>query len=308
VIVLDATTKSLEVKLAGAITTSQLPIVASFADVTSTTFVSGASQTATNSTTAVTAVAAPGASTQRHLKSLFIRNSDTASATVTVQINDNGTLRILAVVALATLDILTYEDGAGFRIFDSSGAMKFLVGAATSATQLATARLIYGNSFNGTVDLAQVIAATFGGTGSAYFTVSGPSASRTYTFYDANGTIPSLDSTSTWTNKRNTRRITTETDAATVTFNADTTDLSILTELSQTTTFANPTGTPTNGQLWELRAKVTTTRSVLFGNQFRGSTDLVLPTNIQGGKTSRYLFEYNSADTKWDYLAKNEGY
>lgn len=115
--------------------------------------------------------------------------------------------------------------------------------------------------------------------------------------------------TQTLTNKRITERVVTLTDAATVTLNADTTDVGILTSLSQTTEFANPSGTPTNGQIIRLRIKSTSARTLTFGSQFRGSVDLALPTATSGSSlTDYYMFMYNSADTKWDYLAKNAGF
>lgn len=94
-IILDATTRSVEVLLGGAVTTNQLPIVASYVDNTTTSYTPGSSNTQSNNTTAVTAVAAPASSTQRQVKLLTVTNADTAAATVTVRYNDNGTTRTL---------------------------------------------------------------------------------------------------------------------------------------------------------------------------------------------------------------------
>lgn len=120
-IVLDATTKSLEAVLAGAIAANQLPIMASFVDVTTTTYAPGSSDGATNSTTGVTAVAAPAASTQRQVKLLSFFNADTAPATITVRLNNNGTLRTLHKVTLAIGSMLFYTDTGGFRVIDANG-------------------------------------------------------------------------------------------------------------------------------------------------------------------------------------------
>ncbi len=122
-IILDATTKTLEIDLAGAITTSQLPVVVSYADVTTTAYTPASTDMATNSTTAVTIVAAPAASTQRQVKLLTVYNADTATATVTVQLNNNGTLRPLVVVTLAVGSTLIYTDGEGWRVLTSAGAI-----------------------------------------------------------------------------------------------------------------------------------------------------------------------------------------
>lgn len=123
-IILDQTTKSLEAKLSGAPATNQLPIVASYVDLTATTYTPGESDTATNSGTAVTALAAPGASTQRQLKSLCVRNRDTASVTLTIQYNNNATIRELWSGVLAVDDTLFYEEGDGFYVLDSTGGRK----------------------------------------------------------------------------------------------------------------------------------------------------------------------------------------
>lgn len=120
-IILNATTKSLEAVLAGAVAANQLPIVANYVDVTATTYTPGESDTQTNSTTGVTAVAAPAASTQRQVKLLTVYNADTAIAPVTLRYNNNGTLRTLHKVALPIGATLVYTDGEGFRVIDANG-------------------------------------------------------------------------------------------------------------------------------------------------------------------------------------------
>ena len=110
-IILDATTKSLEIDLAGAVTTNQLDVTChavdtldsdmSVSDIVNT-------NTATNNTTAVTAMAAPIAGHTREVKTLSVYNKDTVSATVTVQINSNSTIYIVCKVTLATGENLLY--------------------------------------------------------------------------------------------------------------------------------------------------------------------------------------------------------
>lgn len=130
---LDATTTSLEVVLAGAITTNQLPIVSSWVDKTTTTFTPGKTTTQTNSTSTVTIVAAPAASTQREVHSINIYNADTVTATITVQENDNGTLRILVKITLDVGDTLTFTHAEGWQVIDSSGRKKTTVSSLTVA-------------------------------------------------------------------------------------------------------------------------------------------------------------------------------
>ena len=111
-IILDATTKSLEIDLAGAITTTQLDVTCHAVDLLdSDQSVSDVVNTnvATNNTTAVTAMAAPAAGHTRTVKSLTVFNNDTVSATVTVQINSNGTIFILTKITLLTGESLVYS-------------------------------------------------------------------------------------------------------------------------------------------------------------------------------------------------------
>lgn len=160
-ILLDATTKSLQVLLGGAAATTELPVVAAYADVSQTTFaVSAISETDTITTgaTAATIVAAPSASTSRKVSLVTVYNADTASATVTVRVNNNGTFRILVKVALAIGATLQYADGAGWSVIDSSGQIQVTTAASgnvlldgtvhndTVAQSPTRGSLIYGNS------------------------------------------------------------------------------------------------------------------------------------------------------------------
>ena len=78
-------------------------------------------------------------------------------------------------------------------------------GTATTAATLLTTRAIYGNNFDGSAALTQIIASTFGGTGNGFTKFSGPTtAERTKTLRDAADTILELGGsytpTGTWTN------------------------------------------------------------------------------------------------------------
>lgn len=63
-------------------------------------------------------------------------------------------------------------------------------GNAGSATILATARSIYGNNFDGSAALSQIIASTYGGTGNGFTKFTGPtSTEKTFTLPDASSTL-----------------------------------------------------------------------------------------------------------------------
>lgn len=125
-IVLQDTNDTLEVVLAGAITTSQLQCTVSWRDITTTGYTPGGSRSNTNSTTPVTLVSAPASSTQRVIDNVTIYNADTASATVTVRIDDNGTEYILCKITLQNGETLEYSEGAGWRSLNTQGAVKLV--------------------------------------------------------------------------------------------------------------------------------------------------------------------------------------
>lgn len=73
--------------------------------------------------------------------------------------------------------------------------------------------------------------------------------------------------------------------------------------------FAAPSGTPANGNYLTIRILDNgTARALTWNAIYRGSTDLPLPTTTTLSKTMYMAFRYNSADSKWDYLAQNNGF
>lgn len=113
-IILDTTSKTLEVVLAGAVTTNELPFDSSYADLAQVNFAMtglGANDGVSNGATAVTVVAAPAAGTSRQVKYLSVMNKDTVAATVTVQLNNAASLRQLVTRTLEPGETLQYLDG-----------------------------------------------------------------------------------------------------------------------------------------------------------------------------------------------------
>lgn len=135
-LILDATTKTLEVDLDGAITTNQLPFQANYVDVTTTTYTPSENDGTTNSTTNVTLVAAPAASTQRQVKLITVYNADTVAAVVSIIYNNNATLRTLVKVTLAVGSTLIYTDGEGWRVLTTTGQVITGGGAPGDATYI----------------------------------------------------------------------------------------------------------------------------------------------------------------------------
>jgi len=98
------------------------------------------------------------------------------------------------------------------------------------------------------------------------------------------------------------------TDAAVVTPNSNTTDLGTLATLSQGVTFAAPTGTPSDGQLLQLRIISTTSRAISFGSDYQAASALILPSATTGGGATDYIaFRWNATSARWDFIATTIG-
>ena len=105
--------------MSGAPATTNPDFVTAYSDDNGTTFVEGSSDGTLNGTSQVTLVSAPAASTRRLIKTIYIENKDTAPVTLTITLNNNGTLRNIAKVTLAVGDTWS-TDGTT----DTNGNMK----------------------------------------------------------------------------------------------------------------------------------------------------------------------------------------
>lgn len=113
-------TQSLQVVLGAAKATNDCPVVASWADDDEAmSLVSDSALTATNGTTAVEVVPAP-TTTKRQVKAFTVRNADTASVSVSVQVSVSGTPTVIAKVTLAVGYSLVWL-GDMFRVLTAAG-------------------------------------------------------------------------------------------------------------------------------------------------------------------------------------------
>jgi hypothetical protein len=79
---------------------------------------------------------------------------------------------------------------APFTVASTTQVANLNAATAGSATTLTTGRAIYGNNFDGSAALTQIIASTYGGTGNGFTKFSGATtAEKTYTLPDATTTI-----------------------------------------------------------------------------------------------------------------------
>lgn len=101
-------------------------------------------------------------------------------------------------------------------------------------------------------------------------------------------------------------RVSSTASSATPTPNADTTDLYILTALSEAAAFGIPTGTPVQGQALTIRLKDNATGRALSFNAIYRGVGVTLPTTTVSSKTMYLTAKYNSTDVKWDVLTLNQ--
>jgi len=274
-IILDATDRSLEIFLDAAPATNQLPIISSYVDVTTTTYTPATNHLVSNGTTAVTVVAAPAASTQRQVKLLVIRNKDTATRIVTLQLNVASTLRDIAKFTLAIDDVLIYTDGEGFKVLNSSGSVKQTVGGG-----------ITGSGTSGRIPRFTDSTAI----GDAQISQDGTTGLLTF----LKGMTPTVVAL---------------TDGVNIATDASLGNIFTVT-LAGNRTLDNPTN-PSNGQkaIWRIKQDATGSRTLAFGAAFRFGTDITgITLTTTASKTDYIGAVYNGTDSKWDIIAFVKGY
>jgi hypothetical protein len=155
-LVLDTTSKSITIVMSGAAATTNPSFTAAYADNNGTTFTEGANDGVLNGTTAVTAVAAPAASTRRIINTITVENNDTAAVTITVGYLNTASTRVIAKVTLQVGDTWT-TSGA----YDTNGNLKQTGGGggsgATITNDTTTATNVYplfANAVSGSLTTA----------------------------------------------------------------------------------------------------------------------------------------------------------
>jgi hypothetical protein len=120
-LILDTTTKKLQVKLGAA---GAIPFTSHWTDITTTTFVPGEADGYSDGTNPVQIVAAPAASTERKVQAVTFYNNTGTACTVIVEVSDNGTIYRMLSIALSTGEMLHYTDADGWRAIQTDGTVK----------------------------------------------------------------------------------------------------------------------------------------------------------------------------------------
>jgi hypothetical protein len=93
---------------------------------------------------------------------------------------------------------------------------------------------------------------------------------------------------------------------ASLTINADTYNMYVVTALAVNMTINAPTGTPVNWQEMLIRILDNSTSRTLTWNAIFRATGISLPTATTSWVTLYVSFKYNTADSKWDALRVSE--
>ncbi len=171
-------------------------------------------------------------------------------------------------------------------------------GTLTSCTGLPVAGVVGDTSTAlgvGTIELGAASDTTIARSGAGAITVEGVA-------------IPTISSTNTLTNKRITKRLSTEASNATPSINSDNVDVHTITAQAAALTSLTITGTPTEGQFLLLQIFDNGgAQTLAFGTgSCAFSSDLAAPTTTTTGKWGEYAFVYRVALTKWVMTGKLE--
>lgn len=122
-IVLSQTTDTLQVVLGSTITTESQCFV-SWRERTGTTFTADRTVALTNGQTDVTICGSPASGAQRIIDYISIHNPHTSNVDYTIKIDANGTEYILFKTTLASGEKIEYQEGQGFKVITTTGAVK----------------------------------------------------------------------------------------------------------------------------------------------------------------------------------------
>lgn len=128
---------------------STIHMYAAWADLTTTALTPGNSDAQVITATTTVLVGAPGASTQRQIKGLSIRNAHASSSNViTVEFFDGTTATELIRYTLLAGETLQWSEDENFRVIDANGQVKGQVALATGTNSVGQVTANAGTNLN----------------------------------------------------------------------------------------------------------------------------------------------------------------
>ena len=212
-------------------------------------------------------------------------------------------LSVLGVTGNSTADVASIAAGTDNQVLRRSGTSLAFGSVNLASTDAVTGTLAAGN----------------GGTGNAFFTVSGPASSiKTYTFPNENMTVVGTTQTQTLTNKTITQRVSsTASISSPLAFNSDNFDLYAATAQAGNLTINADAGTPTDGQKIIFRFTCDgTARTITFtggaskafkpvgANLTAAGSDFTYALTIN--KTTYFGCVYNTSSSRWEVVALSQ--
>jgi hypothetical protein len=191
------------------------------------------------------------------------------------------------------VSIATATTTPAFTIAGTSGGIPYFSSSSTwaSSAALAANALVIGGGA-GTAPSTTT-------TGTGVLTALGIAANGSGGFVTDTGTV-------TLTNKRiTTRSLAAANTSGAITPASDTYD-QVNYLLTGSSSFSNPSGTPTNGQKLTIRLYAASTQTISSWSSTSGGyreIGAVLPTSVPAGKTIYVGCIWNSTDSKWDVVA-----
>lgn len=183
--------------------------------------------------------------------------------------------------------------------------------SATSAATLSTPRAIYGNNFDGSAALTQIIASTYGGTGNGFTKFTGATTSeKTYTLPDADATLARTDAAQTFTGTQTFTQVLTTNNAITASGNAATVPITskintVTNNSAATLTITMTTTSATDGQISIVRILdfSAVAQTITWANTENSTVSA--PTTSNGSTTLPLTvgFQYNGSTSKWRCIA-----
>lgn len=205
--------------------------------------------------------------------------------------------------------VINSTGGTQSIVFKASGTTGVTIPAGKSCVVVWDgADFVPAASYLPNLVLGTALAVASGGTGASTLTglVKGNGTGAMTAVAAPTGEVVGTTDIQTLTNKRVTTRINAVTSNATITPTSDVADQYNVTALAEPASFANPSGTPTDGQQLRLRLKDTGTGQPLTWTSGSGgyrSCGATLPTTTVANKTTYITLIYNSAASVWDCIA-----